>query len=285
MVVDAVLLVGKPYPPVFLGRTVNPDAPFSRENLAETGATVTIRGYFGTEDDEPSFEITYVEHDSLAGVYIPDLPFQSVAPGVYHELEVITTREEIVSASTTTPPPFKVREWVLLNSDGQSVNHKLITYEEVASGVYTAPENQLRYATGILEARFERPDVLSFQVGVFSLDSEAGFVVDPDFFDDEDFADLDRVSSSPPFDAIDGTLRLPWFVIYYEGRHKVYIHAVERNWYDLIRSSPSLIGGVGGFGGTAGDDFERPIFHVNGGIGLFGAATPDSIGFYVHPGE
>jgi hypothetical protein len=39
----------------------------------------------------------------------------------------------------------------------------------------------------------------------------------------------------------------------------------------------------GGFGGNAGDDFARPKFNVNGGIGLFGSASADSIGFFILP--
>ena len=35
--------------------------------------------------------------------------------------------------------------------------------------------------------------------------------------------------------------------------------------------------------GLAGDNFERPLFHVNGGIGIFGSASVDSVGFVVLP--
>ena len=49
-----------------------------------------------------------------------------------------------------------------------------------------------------------------------------------------------------------------------------------------LRTSPSFGGGFQ-FGGNAGDGFERPIFRVSGGIGLFGSAAMDSIGFTVLP--
>ena len=37
------------------------------------------------------------------------------------------------------------------------------------------------------------------------------------------------------------------------------------------------------FGELAGDSFQRPLFRVQGGIGLFGSASVDSIGFVVLP--
>ena len=108
-------------------------------------------------------------------------------------------------------------------------------------------------------------------------------MIDPDFFEDEDFESLDRFTSSPPLEALDGEVRLPWFAIFFEGRYKVKVYAIDRNWFDLVRSSPDLSGGGPGFGGNAGDNFEAPIFHVEGGIGLFGSAAVDSIGFYIEP--
>jgi D-alanyl-D-alanine dipeptidase len=56
-------------------------------------------------------------------------------------------------------------------------------------------------------------------VAIFSLDEGSDFVIDPDFFDEADFEDLDRVNYSPPLGGIGGNLRLPWFAIFFEGRY------------------------------------------------------------------
>jgi hypothetical protein len=58
---------------------------------------------------------------------------------------------------------------------------------------------------------------------------------------------------------------------------------LDRNAFDLVRTS-ALDGGFR-LGGNAGDGFERPIFHVDGGIGLFGSAAMDSIGFTIRPAD
>jgi hypothetical protein len=120
-------------------------------------------------------------------------------------------------------------------------------------------------------------------VGLYSLDLDSDFVIDPDFFEEEDFDELDRISSSPPLVVDDGTLRLPWFAIFFAGRYVVKVFAMDRNWFDAARSIPELNQGGPGFGGNAGDDFSWPIFHIEGGIGLFGSAAVDSIGFVIHP--
>ena len=87
-------------------------------------------------------------------------------------------------------------------------------------------------------------------------------------------------SSSPVFEATDGRVRLPWFAVFFEGRHLYKIQSLDRNTFDLIRSTPQ--GGLA-FGGNAGDNFERPIYHIDGGIGLFGSVSVDSVGFTVWP--
>ena len=84
------------------------------------------------------------------------------------------------------------------------------------------------------------------------------------------------------FSGNDGFVRLPWFAIFFEGRYQIKVWATDRNWDDLVRSTPNLNDGAG-FGGNAGDGFEKPIFHVEGGIGLFGSASIDSIGFRILP--
>ena len=118
---------------------------------------------------------------------------------------------------------------------------------------------------------------------LFSLDLGSDFVIDPDFFEDEDFEDLERNNASPPLEGEDGLLRLPWFAVFFEGRYLIKIFALDTNWYDLVRSDRDFSAGGPGFGGTAGDSFQKPIFHVDGGIGLFGSASVDSIGLYVLP--
>jgi hypothetical protein len=197
-------------------------------------------------------------------------------------LTVVTEENERLTATTTTPPRLEVAEWVLLDATGSTVERRLQTFITWGDSVYYAPENQLVYSEGLFEVRLKPSTPAGYQVGVFSLDLESDFVIDPEFLEDEDFEEFERRFSSPPILPSETTIRLPWFAIVFQGRYMIAVFAVDRNWYDLARSAEGF-GGGGGFGGNLGDNFERPIFNVNGGIGLFGSASADTVGFFIHP--
>jgi hypothetical protein len=274
LVVDALLTVDQPLPPITLARVLSPEVVYSPEAAAEPGARVRLRL-------EP--ENLWIQYSESArpGTYVAD-SLTTVRPETAYELEVVTREGEVLRARTVTPPPLSVRQWLLLDGSGQSILRQLETYESKGDSVYFAPENQLIYAQGLLEARFDRPAVEAFQVGVFSLDPDSDFVIEPEFFEDEDFAEIDRQGSSPAFEARDGTVRLPWFAIFFQGRYQAKILALDTNAYDFLRSVPQNSGGFA-FGGSTGENFTRPVFRVEGGIGLFGSASADSVGFFILP--
>lgn len=276
LVLDCQLLVGKVLPPVYVRETLPPGESYSLSKAAVRGATVTIR--------RGAVSYVYVEQPDTLATYVPPVGAPAVLPSVEYELLVSAPDGRSARAVTRTPAPFHVEEWAWLSETTLEVVGTLRTFEEGGDSVYQEPENQMTYLEDLLEARFTRdPAVPGYQVGILSLDLGSPLVLQADFLTDEDLADIERAGSSPPFEAADGTIRMPWFAIAYEGRHKVLIFAMDQNWFDYVRSSPEFTGG-GSFGGNAGDAFERPIFHVEGGIGLFGSAAVDSLGFIVHPG-
>jgi hypothetical protein len=281
LVVDAALIVGQPLPPIKLTRTQAPNEPFDPAEAAERNATMTV-----TVDQDT---ITYANSPASPWIYWPEGPWPLVQPETTYELLVEIPGGERLTARTTTPSVLAMEEWVLLNPSGTSELRTLRTFAEAGDAVYESPENQIDYAEGLVEGRIPLggPEALNgygYQLALFSLDLGSDYVIDPPFFEEEDFEDLARQGSSPPLNGVDGGIRLPWFAIYYEGRHLYKIYVLDRNWYDLVRSIPQTDGGLG-FGGNIGDAFDQPIFNISGGIGLFGSASVDSVGFYIHPGE
>jgi hypothetical protein len=276
-VVDATLIVGRRLPAVFLKTTLAPDAPYSEEAAALTGAAVTVR--------REGMTFSYAEDDSTPGRYVPP-PGETVLAETNYALEVTLADGARITASTTTPASFEVTEWLHLDETTLETRARLRTFEELGDSVYVAPENQIVYLDGLLEARFPAPPGAVYQVGILSLDEGSPFVIEGDFLDEEDYEDFSRAVSSPALEAADGFVRLPWFAIFFAGRHKITVHSIDRNWFDLVRSAPEISGAAGPVvGGNAGDGFERPIFHIEGGMGLFGSASVDSIGFVIHPQE
>ena len=255
---------------------LSPLAPFTLDSIAERGATVVIRRADGDI-------ITYRETTGSPGEYVPNNPTAVVLPGTRYDLTVDTSDGRRVTGTTLTPERFTIDRWLLLENDGETERSQFFTFEQLGDSLYNHPDHQVPYDSGLLEARFTGEN-LRFQVGVLNLEEDSPLVIDPDFFEEDDFDDLERILSSPPLLGTDGHLRLPWLAIYYEGRTKIRIHSIDENWFDLIRSTPGLDGGPGGgiaFGGNAGEDFERPLFRLEGGIGLFGSGSVDSSGFRV----
>jgi hypothetical protein len=281
IVVDAQLIVGKQMPVLRLRTTQSPDRPYKRSMAGLTGATVVVNSSQGDT-------IRYYDDFSGLGVYgwVSSPPGHRVLPNTTYYLRVVAPDGRVVTAQTTTPDSFRVRDWVLLNDPTLAVRRQLATRDDFPSdpdSVYSAPSNPLVYQDGLLEARFDRGTALGYQVGLFSLDLGSPLVIDADFLSEKDKESLDRETSSPPFEASEASIRLPWFAIFFEGRYDIKIYSVDRNWFDLARTLQFVGNSNFAFGSTAGDDFESPTFHVNGGIGLFGSAAVDEIGFTIHP--
>jgi hypothetical protein len=272
-VVDALLTVGQPMPRILLSRTQPPDQPYSFEAAAIRDALVMVIRADG--------DTTRYAEQSLVGFYDPiTAPADTVLPDTRYDLVVATDRGERITASTTTPAAISVSEWVLLAGLGNPEDRTLRTFAELGDAVYDAPENQLVYAEGVLDARLDPVVTPGFQLALFSLDLGSDFVIDPPFFDEEDFANLERNGSSPVLEAENGAISLPWFAVYFEGRHLYKVKSLDANTFDLVRSTPQTGFSVGG---NAGDNFERPIYNVDGGIGLFGSVAVDSVGFTILP--
>ncbi len=276
-VVDAMLVVGQRFPDVYVTRTLAPNRPFSLQAAGITGASVVIRS--GTE------RIRFGEVLSSPGHYSP-IDSGIVRSGATYHLRVDLLDGRTVRATTTTPSPLRVRDWVLLDAQGRNVVRTLTAFSAATGdpdSIYYLPENQLAYTEGLLEVRLENDPAVGYLVGLQSLDLASPLLIEGDFLDDEDLESFTRVTSSPPFEARENFLRIPWFAIYFQGRYKMRVFTMDRNWYDLARTDPVLGAGGFGFGGEAGDNIVSPIFHVEGGVGLFGSMSSDSVGFFVNP--
>ena len=279
LVVDALLIVDKPLPRVLISETV--DAT-SRDRFG----SLENRDWKGVGDAEVVIsqgEQTFVYRPSsgfFAGAYRPPPNAPLVLPNTTYHLRVRSQGRE-VTAQTVTPDRLDIREVVLLDDETLEVIRELKKYEDIA--VFNAPENRLAYQLGLLEMRFDPLAAGGYQIAIESLDRSSDFLVDSDLFGD----DFDRYGSSPALEALDGNLRMPWFIVGFAGRHVLRVYAVDKNWFDLIRSVPEFYqdedGNAFQSGGLAGDNFERPLFHVDGGIGIFGSASVDSVGFVVLP--
>ena len=272
LVVDGILLVDHPLPELFVRRTLPPGQTYSQEAAGVLDAQVHVF------QGDQIFE--YAPDPVTPGRYLPPSKPPQVEPLTEYRLEV-EVEGKTVRASTTTPERVWVRQAVLLDEDTQEIMRTLKSFAEVGDEVYTAPENQLTYQEGIIELHLEKAGE-AYQAALFALAEDAQ-LLDEDFPEiyDRNPEDL-RANQSPPFAASDGIVRWPWFAVVYTGHSLIKVYAVDHNWFEYARSSPDQQE-QGGFGGLAGENFERPFFQVEGGIGLFVSASVDSVGFVVLP--
>lgn len=271
LVIDAQLIVDEPMPALFLRRTADPAGVYDASAYGVTDAMIEIRHSDGVID--------YRADPDSAGRYLPQ-DTGRVQPLTEYRLTA-RVGDEVLSARTQTPGRLVLREAVVLDEVSLLVDRPLALF---GSGVdvFAAPTNQISYLKGLLEMRLEPIEgAAGFQLSLFSLDPESDFVIDADFLEEDDYEEFERQGSSPALDGDDGNLRLPWFAVAFAGRHVWRTYALDANWHDWARTDPDT--GGGGFGELAGDSFQRPLFRVEGGIGLFGSASVDSVGFVVLP--
>ena len=266
LVVDAQLIVESSLPPVYLSQTQAPGRVYT--TAAVEGAQVAI------SSDGQTFD--YTEDPQAPGRYLPSAPAPSVAPATVYDLAIATADDRRLRAQTTTPRRLRVVELLLRDDQTLTPLSRLKLFAELGDAVYQAPENQIVYQQGLIEAILEEQlDIPAYQLAIFNLEEDSPLLIDADF------EELERQGASPALAVRDGQARLPWFAVAFAGRHKFKIYAVDENWFDFIRTDPDE--GGGSFGGLLGDQFQRPIFNIEGGIGLFASAAVDSVGFTVIP--
>ncbi|MAE69558.1 MAG: hypothetical protein CME06_03710 [Gemmatimonadetes bacterium] len=278
MVLDAILIVDRPLPPLHVRQTLAADRPYSHTAAAVTGATVVL--------ETPEGIWIYGDDPDSAGRYLPPDGVPVVHAMTRYRLSVDSEGRR-ASAETVTPERVHIEEAMLLDEETLEVLRPMVTFAETDwEGVFGAPENQVPYLSALPELRFDPVDVSAYQVGILRLDQGSPPVIDLSFLDEESREEIYEQTrfgaQSPPMNIDSGRLKMPWFAIVFGGPHLVRLFAIDENWFDYIRSNG--VDTDNRWGGLAGDAFERPIFHVDGGIGLLGSASTDSIGLVILPG-
>jgi hypothetical protein len=68
-----------------------------------------------------------------------------------------------------------------------------------------------------------------------------------------------------------------WAGLRFEGEYQVVLHAADQNYFDYFTTA---------FNGLSGDDGDKgPLFHVDGGLGVFGSYTQDRFRVQVYRGD
>lgn len=245
VVVDAMLYVDRPLPEILVTRTRAANIAFVPEAAGVNDAEVTV--FHG------GAAYRY-ERVGRLGRYLPPAGAPFVQPDTEYRLLVRALGNE-VRGVTVTPDRLEIDEVVVLEEPSMEIIRRLDP--DSAAG------NRIPYREGLIEVRFDPIDVEAYQVIVLEPGSDDG--------------------GSPPLEARDGRILLPWFAIGSSGAHEVEVYALDRNLFDFLRSVEASGQNPIGFGSLAGDTFERPVFNLDGGIGVFGSASLDAFIIFVIP--
>jgi len=253
IVVESYQIEGKPLAEVRLSRTVDIDTRFVFEDQAVRGADVRVHQL----DDDGTLvqQVQYLEHGP--GIYrpAPDEP-PTVQPLTTYRLTVtVPETGESLSAETLVPGAFELR----------SLSADTIVFRDTQAALTltrsTYPDRQGIYLFSTEALDVDEANLTPFYRNIFENNGRLG--------------DL-RVANSGLLNeanfAIDGdeiTLDVPWIGIAFYGLNRIFVSAVDDNYFDFIRSQDAQQGGPGFSPG----EIPNVIDHVDGGTGLFASLS------------
>jgi len=265
VVVEGYITAGERLPDIYVSTTLPSDSTYSFEESAISNAIVQITRLDDSGEPEELFE--YVENLDRPGTYSPIIQSYRAEPLESYRLDIVfNDRPEEIRAVTTVPDQVEVineiPESVVYQSDDQ-LEIVLNQLRQTADG-----QNVFVFNTISLDPSIE--NLTPFYLSVVEDDDE----------DDIDITDYVRNSSglinegnfeSQP----DGTilLRFPWIGVAFYEENLVVTLSVDKNLADVIRSQEVQLGGST----LSPGEIPNLLYNIEGGIGVFGSMTADSV--------
>jgi len=261
-VVESYLVANRELPQVRLSTTTPITQVYSFESVAVAGANVRV---MLLSENGSTIEDVFTYQSDSAGIYLPSDPHRVLPTRTYQlQIDIPESNHEI-SATAVVPDTFRVVSEVLDTLVYQSTEQLEITVSESS---YPGRQNVF-----IFNTISQRPSVGNLTPLYL------------DFYDDDD--DLEEFSNTSSgllneanFDVNTDesiTIRYPWIAVAFYGPNKLVATTVDDNVFDLVRSESVQLGGST----LSPGEIQNVIYHVEGGIGIFGALAADTIETYI----
>ncbi len=269
-IVESYLVANRQLPHVRLSTTAPADAYYDFENEAIGSANVEVRLLSGGQNSavEQSFSYTLLE----PGIYYPD-GRHKVLPARVYELNItFPDSDDRISAFTVVPDSFQIQGGVRDTIIYQSSEQLEIT---LSPSSYPGRQNIFIFNALSMNPTVENLTPLYF-----------------DFYDDEDDEEEKEdlletfqnnssgIINEGNFDLNpDGSLTVdyPWVGFAYYGDNLLVSNTIDDNIYDFRRSQQVQLGGST----LSPGEIQNAIYHVEGGIGVFGAIASDTIRTFI----
>lgn len=266
-VVESYLVANRQLPQIRLSKTAPNDELYSFEILAINNALVEVRLLESGPKSAVMETFTYVNPDN--GIYETD-EIHQVQPLRTYELHIsFANQPQTISAHTTVPDTFRVIGGVRDSIVYQSSEQLEITLSESS---YPGRQNIF-----IFNALSQRPIPDNLTPLYFG------------FFEDSDNPQEDLILFSNNNSGIINesnfevnpngtvTIKYPWIGIAFYEENKIVANTIDDNIYDFVRSQQVQLGGST----LSPGEIQNVIYHVEGGIGVFGALASDTVTTYV----
>ena len=266
-VVESYLIANRQLPQVRLSTTVPADEFYSFEDAAVNAANIEVRLLENGPESNVVETFTYFNSDP--GVYLPNQN-HAVLPARTYQLHIsFIGSQDIITAHTVVPDTFQilggVRDSIVYQSDEQL---------EITVSESSYPGRQNIFVFNAL-SQVPVPGNLTPLYLDFYNDAD----------DPEEQLDLLSNNSSGIINQSnfeinpDGsfTINYPWIGIAFYEENLIVANTLDDNVYDFVRSQQIQLGGST----LSPGEIQNVIYHVNGGIGVFGALASDTVSTFV----
>lgn len=259
-VVQAYLIANKTLPQIRLSTTVAPGEKYVQIEVAVDNADVEIQ----LLNNDGTIGKIFPYHYDYNGIYLP-LVNAIIEPGRTYRLRVsFPGKSQVVSAETTVPKTFKIVKTI----------NDSVTYKQAAPVKFVATTNpEIGNAKYLFNVIAQNPLSLTpYYQHQLDLDPNKT----PDWYINVESGILNE-SNFTILGNGDIELILPWDTIAFYGQNAVMVNVIDKNLYDFLRSVNTSDSNKQ----LASGYLNEIIYHIDGGIGIFGSMARDSALIYV----
>ncbi|MDI6401716.1 DUF4249 family protein [Balneolaceae bacterium ANBcel3] len=253
-VVESYLIAHEELPLLLLSTTSSAHELFDFSQRVVSGGEVLIHRY-GTTGVR---DTTYRYMEERPGLYLPQgSDTDLVLPRHTYRLEITLPQDDHhkIYAETVVPDTFSIVETVRSRTVYQSENR--LEFNITANQGHR--QNYYIFSTEALEPS-------PYNMTPFWEDVEDNY--------QDAIITSTEITNEASFTANDdGTLNLvvPWIAFAFYGPSKITAYSIDDNTYDFFRSLPFHIGDGGSL--LSPGEIQNVIYHVEGGIGIFGSMS------------
>lgn len=259
-VIQTYLIADQNLPKIRLSTTVAPGVKYVQLEVAVDNANVEIQ----LLNSDGSIAEVFPYHYDYNAIYLPNIT-KTIKPGRTYRLRVtFPDKNLVISSETTVPKTFKILKTINNSVKYQQTNPVRfvatanpgdINTKYLFNVVAQNPQNLTPYYQHQLDLDPNKTPEWYFNV-------ESGILNESNF----------TLQGNGQIELI-----LPWDTIAFYGANKVMVNIIDRNLYDFLRS----INTSDSNNQLSAGYLNEIIYHINGGIGIFGSMARDSAMIYV----